>query len=95
LASHVLGQLARRVRLDWKQRFGYEPVLMETFVDPKRYRGVSYQAAGWTLLGSTTGKGLRRPGRHYETTPKLLYVRPLVRDFREQLCREQQERSDV
>lgn len=86
LASHVLGQLARRVRTDWEERWGYQPVLMETFVDPARYRGISYQAAGWTLLGSTTGEGLRRPGRSYQTTPKLLYVRPLVRDFREQLC---------
>lgn len=89
LASHVLGQLARRVRTDWEQRWGYQPVLMETFVDPARYRGISYQAAGWTLLGSTTGEGLRRPGRSYHTTPKLLYVRPLVRDFREQLCSDQ------
>jgi len=86
LASHVLGQLARRVRADWEQRWGYRPVLLETFVDPARYRGISYQAAGWILLGPTTGEGLRRPGRRYETTPKLLYVRPLVRDFREQLC---------
>jgi len=86
LASHVLGQLARRVRTDWEQRWGYQPVLMETFVDPERYRGISYQAAGWTLLGPTTGEGLRRPGRSYQTTPKLLFVRPLVRDFREQLC---------
>lgn len=89
LASHVLGQLARRVRTDWEQRWGYQPVLMETFVDPARYRGISYQAAGWTLLGPTTGEGLRRPGRAYQTTPKLLYVRPLVRNFREQLCSDQ------
>lgn len=86
LASHVLGQLARRVRNDWEQRWGYGPVLMETFVDPTRYRGISYQAAGWNLLGRTTGEGLRRPGRSYQTTPKLLYVRPLVHDFRDQLC---------
>ncbi|MDI6773458.1 MAG: DUF4338 domain-containing protein [bacterium] len=90
LASHVLGQLARRVRADWEQRWGYRPVLLETFVDPARYRGISYQAAGWILLGPTTGQGLRRPGRDYETTPKLLYVQPLVRDFREQLCSRQQ-----
>jgi hypothetical protein len=89
LASHVLGQLARQVRTDWEQRWGYQPVLMETFVDPARYRGISYKAAGWTLLGHTTGEGLRRPGRSYQTTPKLLYVRPLVRDFREQLCSDQ------
>lgn len=86
LASHALGQLARRVREDWQERWGYRPVLMETFVDPAHYQGVSYRAAGWTLLGQTTGEGLRRPGRQYSTTPKRIYTRPLVRDFREQLC---------
>lgn len=86
LASHVLGQLARRVRADWDERWGYRPLLMETFVDPARFEGTCYRAAGWTMLGQTTGKGLRRPGRQYTTTPKIIYVRPLVRDFRQQLC---------
>jgi len=86
LASHVLGRLARRVRDDWHERWGYRPVLMETFVDPARFRGISYQAAGWTCLGQTTGRGLRRPGRDYSTTVKMIYVRPLVRDFRQWLC---------
>jgi hypothetical protein len=87
LASHVLGQLARRVREDWEEHFGFRPVLMETFVDPARYRGISYKAAGWTLLGQTTGEGLlRRPNRLYKTTPKKIFVLPLVQDFREQLC---------
>ena len=89
LASHVLGQLARRVREDWEQRWGYSPVLMETFVDPARYQGTSYLAAGWIRLGMTTGIGRRRPGHQYTTTPKIIYVRPLVRDFREQLSSEQ------
>lgn len=86
LASHVLGLVARHVRADWHERWGYSPLLMETFVDPAKYKGTCYQAAGWTHLGKTTGEGLRRRGRHYTTTPKLIYVRPLVRDFREQLC---------
>lgn len=89
LASHVLGQLARRLRRDWDERWGYRPVLMETFVDPARYRGTCYRAAGWTLLGRTTGEGLRRRGRAYQTTPKLMFVRPLVGDFRKQLCSSQ------
>jgi len=88
LASHVLGQLARRVRGDSEKRWGYRPVLMETFVDPARYQGTSYQAAGWTMLGMTTGRGRCRPGCRYTTTPKMVYVRPLVRDFREKLSRE-------
>jgi len=86
LASHVLGRLARRVREDWHERWGYHPVLMETFVDPARYRGVSYRATGWTCLGQTTGRGLRRQGRDYSTTVKMIYVRPLVRNFRQWLC---------
>jgi hypothetical protein len=89
LASHVLGQLARRVAQDYAQRWGYRPVLLETFVDPARYGGTCYRAAGWQLLGRTTGEGLRRPGRQYHSSPKLIFVRPLARDFRRQLCSEE------
>jgi len=32
LASHVLAQLSRRVAKDWENRWGYQPVLMETFL---------------------------------------------------------------
>jgi hypothetical protein len=86
LASHVLGQLARRVQADWQQRWGYEPLLLETFVDPAEYAGTCYRAAGWIELGRTTGEGLRRKGCAYTTTPKLIYVKPLSKDFRERLC---------
>ena len=57
LASHVLGQLARRVRADWLQHWGFEPLLLETFVDPRHYAGTCYRAAGWELLGQTSGRG--------------------------------------
>ncbi len=86
LASHVLGQLARRVRRDWEHLWGYAPVLLETFVDPARFRGTCYRAAGWIELGLSSGEGRRRPGRRYTSTPKRVLVRPLVRDFRAQLC---------
>lgn len=86
LASHVLGQLRRRVREDWFERWGYRPVLMETFVDSQRYQGICYRAAGWIELGETSGRGLPRPGRTYTSTPKRIFVRPLVKDFRTQLC---------
>ena len=86
LASHVLGQLARRVQADWQQRWGYEPLLLETFVDPAEYAGTCYRAGGWIELGQTTGEGLRRKGCAYTTTPKLIYVKPLSKDFRKRLC---------
>lgn len=88
LASHVLGQLAQRVCRDWENRWGYRPILMETFVDPSQYAGICYQAAGWIRLGETTGKGIQRAGEKYTTSQKLIYVRPLTRDFREKLCSE-------
>ncbi len=85
LVSHILGQLARRVQGDWEARWGYRPVLMETFVDPEHYRGVGYRAAGWELLGESTGRGIRRGQHAYQTTPKMIFVRPLAPDFRAQL----------
>ena len=88
LASHVLGQLARQVQQDWRARWGYRPVLMETFVDPAQHRGVCYRAAGWQLIGQTTGEGLRLRGHTYRTSRKLILVRPLVGDFRTHLLRD-------
>ena len=86
LASHVLGQLARRVRADWQQQWGFTPLLMETFVDPSRYRGTCYRAAGWELLGETSGRGLTRPGKSYRSTPRLVLVKPLDQACRQRLC---------
>jgi hypothetical protein len=86
LASHVLAQLARRVGDDWAVRWGYRPLLLETFVDPARFRGSCYRAAGWALLGRTSGEGLVRPGKHYQTSPKLIFAKPLQADFRALLC---------
>jgi hypothetical protein len=89
LASHVLGQLARRAGDDWQQRWGYRPLLLETFVDPRRFRGSCYRAAGWQRLGRTTGAGLIRAGRQYQTSPKLIFAKPLQADFRRLLCSDQ------
>jgi hypothetical protein len=86
LASHVLGELVRRVGDDWQARWGYRPLLLETFVDPARFRGSCYRAAGWTLLGRTSGEGLVRPGKQYRTSPKLIFAKPLQADFRARLC---------
>ncbi len=86
LASHILGQLARRAAEDWQARWGYRPALLETFVDPEKYQGTCYRASGWELLGQTTGEGKPRRGKRYKTTVKLVFVRPLRSDFRQVLC---------
>jgi len=89
LASHLLGQVARRIKDDWQQRWGYNPVLMETFIDPDHFAGSCYKAANWQYLGMTTGEGLVRKGKRYRTSPKMIFVKPLAKDFRSLLCSQQ------
>ncbi len=88
LASHALGQLARRVRADWNHLWGFSPLLLETFVDPRQHAGTCYRAAGWVVLGRTRGTGLVRPGKTYHTSAKLILVKPLHRHWRQRLCTE-------
>jgi hypothetical protein len=95
LASHVLGQLARRVADDWEELWGFRPLLLETFVDPAFFSGVCYKAAGWELLGETTGRGLIKPGKSYKTSPKLIYVKPLSPHYQSLLCSKLQGRTEL
>jgi hypothetical protein len=88
LASHTLGKVSRRVRDDWQEKWGFQPVLMETFVDPQFYHGTCYQASNWEYLGLTTGQGLARKDKIYKTSPKKIYMKPLVKDFHKILCSE-------
>lgn len=81
LASRVLSLCRRRIQRDWRDRFGYPLLLLETFVDPTRYQGTIYQAANWRFLGLT--RGYRRTRSGYSDTlhtPKKVFVLPLQRD---------------
>jgi hypothetical protein len=78
LASHALGKVARELGYHWQQRWGYRPVLLESFVDPQYFDGTSYRAANFHYLGMSSGKGLVRQGKHYATSPKKIFVYPLV-----------------
>lgn len=63
LASHVLGQVVRRIRADWQDKYGHGLRWLETFVDTERYRGTCYRAANWRYAGQTTGRS--RQDRHH------------------------------
>jgi len=89
LSSHILGKVARGIADGWQQRWGYRPLLMETFVDPMHREGCSYKAAGWEYVGMSTGEGLVREGESYRTSAKKIFVKPLVKEFRRLLCSEQ------
>src|SRR5437660_7675276 len=57
LASHILGRMAKQVPSDWQRLYAHPVYLLETFVDPERFRGTCYRAANWVVLGLTTGRG--------------------------------------
>ena len=57
LASTVLARSSRRLPDDWLARYGYRPLLLETFVQSDRFAGTSYRAANWTHVGQTQGRG--------------------------------------
>ena len=86
LASHVLGLTARRLQADWPVRYGYAPVLLESFVEPGRFAGTCYLAANWQAIGITAGRGRQDRGHEQPAGRKLLLVHPLAKDFRRQLC---------
>ena len=45
LASRILSDIPTPLRADWIWRYGYEPVLLESFVEMPHFSGISYLAA--------------------------------------------------
>ncbi len=87
LASHVLARIVRQLPDQWQARYGYRPVLLESFVERERFEGTCYQAANWRCLGLTKGRGkLEKTGRPVLPV-KWVFIYPLCSDFIERLKR--------
>ena len=70
---------------DWDHRYGYRPVLMETFVERRRFSGTCYRAANWTHVGQTRGRG-KLDTRHQAPLPiKDIWLYPLDKKCRRTL----------
>ncbi len=83
LASRILSLCHKRLCRDWQEVFGHPVLLLETFVDPKRFLGTVYRAANWVYVGDT--KGFRRTRQGYSVTaqsPKMVFVKPIQANAR-------------
>jgi hypothetical protein len=80
LASTILSRVVRQMATDWATTYGSTPLLVETLVDPQRFDGVSYRAANWIVVGTTTGRGRNDRHRRVVRAPKRVLVYPLVPD---------------
>ena len=84
LASHALSLVARRIRADWQIRYGFAPVLLETFVEWPA-AGTSYAAANWIPVGETVGRGRQDRHRTMQLPRKTIWLYPLLRHWRRAL----------
>ena len=85
VASQVLASAVAALPQQWRDQFGYSPLLAETFTDIELFEGTCYKAAGWLPVGLT--KGYRRHRAdfyHFHGRPKKLWLKPLGR-----LCAEE------
>jgi hypothetical protein len=80
----MLGLVARQVPTDWQHRYGYRPVLLETFVEAP-WAGTCYRAANWRCVGTTAGRGRHDRDKTATLPVKTVWVYPLHRDWRTQL----------
>lgn len=84
LASRVLKLCLERVGDDFERSYGFEPWLVETFVDSRHYTGTCFRAANWMCLGVSRGRGRSAPTKPM-ISPKEIYLYPLNRDWRRRM----------
>jgi hypothetical protein len=81
LASRILSMAAKRIASDWHGRYGYTPVLLETFVEKERFTGTCYKAANWICVGDTKGRGKLDVHNEHKLPVKSVWLYPLGKDF--------------
>lgn len=81
LASRILSSACARIPADWNQRYGYSPVLLETYVEKERFLGTCYKAANWVCVGQTQGRGKLDTHKLSLLPIKDIFLFPLHRRF--------------
>jgi hypothetical protein len=85
LASKVLSMSMAVMPADFERRYGYRPLLVESFVDTEHFSGTCYRAANWIDVGTTKGRGRQDRFKQSALSRKAIYVYPLDKEFRKQM----------
>lgn len=85
LASRSLALCLGRLADDWRERYGYGVMIVETFTE-KKYPGTSYKADNWQRIGVTRGFS-RDTMKFYRENkaPKTIWIKELENGARETL----------
>ncbi len=75
LASQTMGAALRVLPAQWAERFGYRPLLAESFTDPEAYAGTCYKASNWHPIGTSAGYSRHRADFYVPNDrPKKLWL---------------------
>jgi hypothetical protein len=86
LASQCLGLALRQLPGAWQEKYGYRPLLAESFHDPAIHQGTLYKVTNWTALGFTKGFKRHRADFYQDLqSPKQLWIRPLQKNAQQLL----------
>jgi len=86
LASQTLAAALRALPGQWRQQFGYRPLLAESFTDPEAYAGTCYKASNWQAVGWSAGYSRHRADFYVPNErPKRLWLYPLALEAKQQL----------
>lgn len=88
LATKALALVKKRISADWRARYGYAPVLLETFVDKERFSGTCYKAGNWLNIGLTQGRSRMDRYTKKDQPIKSIWLMPMTTNFRETLLDE-------
>ncbi len=87
LASQALSAAMRALPQQWREVYGYAPLIAEGFTDIETHHGTTYKVTNWTPLGHTKGFS-----RHHASVfvpnerPKKLWCKELCKGARDILC---------
>jgi len=87
LASKILGAAIRELPEMWYSKFGYKPLLAETFTDIEAYEGTCYKASGWIKVGQSKGFSRHKSDFYIPNDrPKKIWLKLLHENAYELLC---------
>ena len=86
LASKILSLVLKRISNDWEYYYKYKPVLLETFVEEKRFTGACYLASNWQYIGKTKGCGKKNRYGKAGIPKKKIFIYNLKKNFNSLLC---------
>lgn len=86
LATRCMGLALRELPAHFEEKYGYRPLLAESFSDPQLHEGTIYKASNWEPLGFSKGFS-RHKSEFYldEKNPKKYWIYPLHKNARQLL----------